>query len=118
MPVRADFRVGDLPHEQQYDSAMASMTSSPLRLGSLPKKSMAQLVSRAKAMGVAPENFAAQLIEDGLALRREAESTPMAELMAPVRKATGAVNEKEIVRLVEKARNHHYRPQPRRGKRR
>jgi hypothetical protein len=79
---------------------------------------MAQLVSRAKAMGVPPEDFARQLIEDGLALQQEAESMPTAEVMAPVRKAAGAVDEEEIVRLVDQARNDHHCRKPEPGKRR
>ena len=94
------------------------MISSPLRLRPLPKKSMAQLVARAKDLGVAPEDYAAQLVEDGLALQREAESTTTAELMAPVRKAAGKVDEGEIVRLVDRARRDHYTHRPGRGKRR
>lgn len=77
---------------------------------------MAQLVARARDLGVAPEDYAAQLIEDALALQREAESTTIAELMAPVRKAAGKVDEGEIVRLVERARRDRSLHRPRRGK--
>ncbi|HEY2588619.1 MAG TPA: hypothetical protein VGI81_22950 [Tepidisphaeraceae bacterium] len=64
------------------------------------------------------EDYARQLIEDGLSLEREAESMTIAEIMAPVRKAAGAVDEAEIVRLVEAARNDHHGCKPARGRRR
>jgi hypothetical protein len=88
-----------------------------MRLRPLGKKSMAQLVARAKGLGLPPEDYARQLIEDGLALQREAESMSIGQIMAPVRKATGAVDESEILALVENARNDHHRKSTR-GKRR
>jgi hypothetical protein len=78
---------------------------------------MAQLIARAKNLGVPPEDYAIQLIEDGLALQREAESMTMAEIMQPVRQASGTVEEDEIVTLVEKARIHHHRNTGARAKR-
>ena len=65
---------------------------------------MAQLVAKARDMGVPPADYARQLVEDGLALQREAEEMTFGEIMGPVRKATGIVDEGEIVRLVDKAR--------------
>ena len=70
---------------------------------------MAQLVAKAKRMGVPPEAYAKQLVEDGLALGREAEAMTFAEIMGPVRKTAGKVDEAEIVKLVEKARSDHHR---------
>jgi hypothetical protein len=65
---------------------------------------MAQLLAKAKRMGVRPEDFARRLIEDGLALQREAEESSFAEIMDPVRRAAGTVDEAEIVSLVKKTR--------------
>ena len=96
---------------------MSPIAPIPLRLPPLRKKSMAQLVARAKDLGLPPGDYARQLIEDGLALQREAESMSIAQIMAPVRRVTGSVDEGEIVRLVEKARRDHHRKPPR-GKRR
>lgn len=96
---------------------MALIASTPLRLPPLRKKSMAQLVARAKDLALPPEDYARQLVEDGLALQREAESMSMAQIMAPVREATGLIDDAEIVRLVERARKDHHR-KPARGKRR
>jgi hypothetical protein len=80
-----------------------------IQLPPLGKQSMAELNARAKDLGLTPEDLARQLIEDGLALLRKAETTPLAEIMAPVRRAAGRVDETEIIRLVDKAR-----PGPRR----
>jgi hypothetical protein len=66
---------------------------------------MAQLVAKAKQMGVQPEDYAKQLVEDGLAFQREAEMRSFAQIMAPVRRATRTVDDAEIVNLVEKARS-------------
>lgn len=79
---------------------------------------MAQLLARAKDLGVPPEDYARQLIEDGLALQREAESMTIGQIMAPVRQAAGTVDDAEIVRLVESARTDHRAQKPGRGKRR
>lgn len=65
---------------------MASSASIPLQLPPLDKQSMTRLIAEAKRVGLAPEVYAKQLVEDGLALRRE------------------AVSEIEVVNLVEKVR--------------
>jgi hypothetical protein len=83
---------------------MASTLSIPLRLSPLRKRSMAQLVARAKDIGVTPEEYAKQLVEDGLALQQEAESMSIAQIMGAVRKGAGAVDETEVIKLVGKAR--------------
>jgi uncharacterized membrane protein len=70
---------------------------------------MAQLVAKAKRMGVSPEDYAKWLVEDGVAFQREAENKSFAEIMEPVRKASGTVDEAEIVKLVEKSRSDCYR---------
>ncbi len=78
---------------------------------------MAQLLAKDKRMGMPPEDYAKQLIEDGLALQREAEQSTFAEIMAPVRRTTGTVDEFEIVTLIEKVRTSHHRRSTR-GKKR
>jgi hypothetical protein len=76
---------------------------------------MAQWVETARQMGVPPEDYAKELVEDGLALQRKAEGMSFAEIMAPVRESTEAVDDAEIVKLVKKARAD-YSPEPRRAK--
>lgn len=66
---------------------------------------MHELVAKAKRMGIDPGDYAKQLIEDGLALQREAEASSFAEIMGPVRDGSGNVKDAEITRLVEVARS-------------
>ena len=98
-------------------TTMAAISSTPLRVPPLGKKSMSQLLAKAKDLGLPPGDYARQLIEDGLALQRQAESMSIDQIMGPVRNAAGVVDESEIVALVEKARNDHHRNAAR-GKRR
>jgi hypothetical protein len=93
---------------------MASQAT--LQLPPLTKKNMAQLRAKAKSHGVRPEDYARELLEEGLALQREAEGMTFAEIMAPVRRKGGVVNEAEIVGLVEKARTEHHRSVARKRK--
>ena len=65
---------------------------------------MSDLLAKAKRLGIEPGDYAKKLIEEGLAFQREAEESPFAEIMGPVREAAGAVDEAEIVKLVEIAR--------------
>jgi hypothetical protein len=70
---------------------------------------MAQLIAKAKDLRLTPERFAKQLVEDGLELQSEAETKTFAEIMGPVRRAAGKVDESELVALVDKARTAHHR---------
>ncbi len=88
---------------------MASISTLPLRLPPLRRQSMAWLVARARDIGIPPEDYARQLIEDGLDLQREAESTSFADVMKPVRQAAGALDEREVIRLVDRARGKRHR---------
>jgi hypothetical protein len=66
---------------------------------------MAQLVAKAKRIGLPPADYAKRLIEDGLALQRQAEKMSFQQIMGPVRHAAGNIDEAEIVKLVEVARS-------------
>ena len=70
---------------------------------------MAELVAKAKRLGIDPGDYAKRLIEDGLALQREAEESSFAQIMRPVREAAGNVDDAQIIELVEKARAQHHR---------
>lgn len=78
---------------------------------------MARLVAEAERIGVGPEDYAKTLIEEGLALQRQAESMSLAQIMKPVRRAAGAVSESEMADLVDRARSDHHRHSAR-GKKR
>ena len=88
---------------------MASKSTATLQLPPLARKSTAQLRAGAKRLGIPPEVYAKRLVEDALALEREAEGKTFAQIMAPVRQAAGAVDESEIVTLVERARTEYHR---------
>lgn len=87
-----------------YDSVMPASSIPPLRLPPLRRQSMGRLVARAKQIGIPPEDYALQLVEDGLDLQRQAESTSFLEILTPVQQAAGAVDEAEVMRLVDRAR--------------
>ena len=93
-----------------------SSTLKSLRLPPLGKRQMAQLVESAKQIGVQPEDYAKQLVEDGLALQREAELMSFPQIVGRVRRANGVVDESEVVQLVEAARTDLYRNKSRRKK--
>jgi hypothetical protein len=88
-----------------------------LQLPPLDRQKMAELTAKAKDLGITPEHFARQLIEDGLDLRKEAESRTFAEIMGPVRKVAGEISELELAKLVNQARSEHHRKTAR-GKKR
>jgi hypothetical protein len=87
-------------------SCMASAAT--IKLPPLKKQSMTELVSKARRMGMAPGEYAKRLIEDGLALQREAEESSFGQIMGPVRDAAGDVDDAQVVRLVEAARAEHH----------
>ncbi len=96
---------------------MASASSATLRLRPLGKRNMARLRARAKRIGVAPEDYARQLLENALTLQHQAETMTAADILGPMRANASPVDEEEIVKLVEKVRSEHNRNAGR-GKRR
>ena len=82
------------------------MSSTPvIRLPRLGKQKMAALNRKARSLGVTPERYIQTLIEEDLALDRQARTTTFAELMGPGR----AVDEAEMDRLVDDARTRHHK---------
>jgi len=65
---------------------------------------MAQLASKAKRLGMSPERYVRQLIEEDLALDRKAKTTTFAQLMGPGR----TVDEAILDRVVDEARTRHH----------
>jgi hypothetical protein len=95
-----DYRNHDLGGMITVMAAIQSMQLPPLT-----RKSMAELIAKAKRMGVAPEDYARSLIEDSLAFQREAEQQSFAKIMKPVRDAAGEVSDEEVVGLVKAVRS-------------
>jgi hypothetical protein len=84
-------------------SIMASTTA--IQFPRLGKQKMAELASKAESLGMTPQQYVEQLIEEDLALDRKARSTTFAELMGPGRE----VDEAELDKLVDAARTRHHR---------
>ena len=85
---------------------MASAT--PIRLPPLSKQRMRELVAKARRLGIEPQEYAKRLVEEALAFQREAEALSFAQIMGPVRDASGNVEDAEIIKLVETARAAHH----------
>ena len=83
-----------------------SIKFNDLNKGALSR--LSKQTESAKAKGLSPEEYARQLIEDALALQQEAEAMSIEHIMAPVRQASGIVDEAEILNLVDKARNDYH----------
>jgi hypothetical protein len=90
-----------------YNYTMAAAAN--VQLPPLNKKSMTDLVNKAKRLGMEPGDYAKKLIEEGLALQRDAETSSFAQIMGPVRDAAGEVDDVEIGKLVETARTAYHR---------
>jgi len=88
-----------------------SQVTAPLRVAGLAKTRLATLRRLAKESGLTAEDFARQLIEDGLSLQQRARTTPFDELLAPVRSQfkKSAMTEVELDIIVDAARTRHHR---------
>jgi|GEM_PF-937931 len=84
-----------------------STTPSPLRIVGLDAKRKAELATHAKRLGLTPQRYVKQLIEDGLAMEREARERTFDELLAPVRTATDMDEVSDVDALVDRARSRH-----------
>ena len=80
-----------------------------LQLKGLGKQKMAELATKAKQLGMTPERYLKQLVEEDLARDRAARTTSLQELMGPGRE----IDEKELDALVERARERHHQRKPR-----
>ncbi|MCC6578987.1 MAG: hypothetical protein IT440_00980 [Phycisphaeraceae bacterium] len=87
---------------------MASDTGS-VRLTGLAKQQVARLARRASRLGMTPEGYLRHLVEEDLAISREATTTTFQGLVGSGRE----VDEQKIDRLVETAKSRHHRHIPR-----
>jgi hypothetical protein len=83
---------------------MAS-AATQLRISDLPRRQASALKRKAQRLGLSAGDYVKQLIEDDLALDEKAQSTSLAELAAPFRKALKGATEDEIAAIVGKARS-------------
>ncbi len=73
-----------------------------LKLDNVPATKVSALKRKASKLGLSPENYIKQLIDEDLALDQEASSRSFAELAAPFREALDGVSERELDRLSRK----------------
>jgi hypothetical protein len=65
---------------------------------------MARLAKKAKSLGITPEEYVLQLIEEDLALEQKAKTLTFAQIMGPDQD----VDEALLDRLVDEARTRHH----------
>ncbi len=71
---------------------------------------MSALTNRAKRLGMTPEGYVKQLVEEDLAIAQEARTKTFAEILGPGTE----VDEAEVDRLVELAKTQHHKASTRR----
>jgi hypothetical protein len=70
-----------------------------LQLEDVSATKISAIRKKASRLGLSPENYIKQLIEDDLSLDREASSRSFAELAEPFRKGLDGLSEQAIDRL-------------------
>ena len=86
-------------------------SSSTIQVCGLGKGKLATLRAQAKTLGMSPEVYAKQLIEDGISLEQKARTTTFDELFAPAqaRFRESGMSDEELDKLVDAARSRHHR---------
>ncbi len=82
-----------------------------LQAKDLGKQKMAQVVRRAKRLGMTPQNYLKHLVEEDLAISVAARTTSFRQLMGPGTE----VDEQEVDKLVEAAKTKYHRRASRNG---
>jgi len=85
--------------------------SGTLQLKGLARRQVVEVERRASRLGMTAEGYLKHLIEEDLAISREAKTTTFTELMGSGRE----VDEEELDRLVEAAKAKHHRRTLRKG---
>ena len=82
-----------------------------IQISGLQRGELTALRKLAKAEGMSIENYARQMIEDGLALERVARTSSFDELFAPVQRrfAQSRMTEEQLDGIVSAARSRHHR---------
>lgn len=86
-------------------------SSSTIHVSGLAKETLHTLRAQAEAAGVTVDAYTRQLLEEVVALAREARTTSFDELFSPVqlRFQKNGMNEAELDKLVTAARRRHHR---------
>lgn len=83
-------------------------TATILKVAELGPRQLSALKRKAERLGLTPETYVKQLIEEDLALDRKAQNTSLDELAVPYRKALKDVSDKELDEMVDAARSRHH----------
>ena len=86
-------------------------TRLPFRVKGLNKRKMNELTAKAKELGMTPEQYVRQLVEEDLELDRKARGMSFAQIMQPVRdefRASG-MSDEELDQIVDRARTRHHK---------
>ena len=83
-------------------------TMTPLQVPGLGSRRLAELTAQASSLGMTPQRYARELIEEGLAMEREARTKSFDEILVPLRRSAGEIDEAELDRLVDRARTRHH----------
>jgi len=81
---------------------MATITQ--LRTGKLPARKVSAVKRRARNLGLTPEEYLRQLIDEDLAVSAKASVTSLDDLAAPFREAFAGATGEELDRRVKAAR--------------
>ena len=90
------------------------MVSSVVQLKDLSRPKLLALKRKAEGLGLTPERYVLQLIEDDLSLDRRAQNTSFDELAAPFERALAGIPNDELDRLVNAARGRKTSPKHKR----
>jgi len=73
----------------------------------LGKQKMTALAAKAKRLGVSPARYVKRLVEEDLAIESDAQSMPLAQIMAPVREEfrESGMTEDELTSFVDAIRS-------------
>ncbi len=93
-----------------------AMTTTLLRLTDLPARQLTALKRKARRLGITPESYIRQLIEEDLALDEQASRASLDELATPFRKAFQNASEADIDATVNAARRRYGRRSTPRGR--
>jgi hypothetical protein len=92
-----------------YNSELMSTISTSFKLDSLGKQSLGQLVALARQMGKTPQSLAKELLKSSLDIEITARTKTFDQILAPLRKSAGRVNEAELIELVDRARTRYHK---------
>ncbi len=86
-------------------------SANTLQLRGIGPQAMTALIKKASLLGMTPERYVRELVQDDLALDRKAKTTTLAQIMGSGRE----IDETEADRLVNQARTRHRRRSMRKG---